>query len=176
MDAGTLSIKTVFGQDRRHLVPLFQRPYVWKREVQWEPLWDDIRSVAERLHADQPTRPHFLGAVVLDQIRKPTGHLECRLLIDGQQRLTKIQIVLAAFADLCETLGQEKYHKALVKLTRNDDPMSEDPDEKFKVWPTNVDRDHFHRVMNAESPAALLTSRLSQLTMDAITDFGALGV
>ena len=46
MDAGTLSIKDIFGPDRRLIVPLFQRPYVWTRELQWEPLWDDIRSVA----------------------------------------------------------------------------------------------------------------------------------
>ncbi len=31
MNAGTLSLKRIFGQDRRHVVPLFQRPYVWKK-------------------------------------------------------------------------------------------------------------------------------------------------
>jgi len=152
MDAGTLSIGKIFGQDRRYLVPLFQRPYVWNEEDQWEPLWDDVRSVAERLIAGQETRPHFLGAIVLDQMRKPTGQVETRLVIDGQQRLTTIQILLEAFADLAGELGQEKLHKALLKLTRNDDPMSEDPDEVFKVWPTNVDRDVFRWVMNEGSP------------------------
>lgn len=49
MDARTLSIKTIFGQDRRHQVPLFQRPYVWTKEEQWSPLWNDIRELAERL-------------------------------------------------------------------------------------------------------------------------------
>jgi hypothetical protein len=38
MDARTLGINTIFGQDRWHIVPLYQRPYVWKREEQWEPL------------------------------------------------------------------------------------------------------------------------------------------
>ena len=36
MDARTLSIKTIFGQDRRHLVLLFQRPYVWTQTDQWD--------------------------------------------------------------------------------------------------------------------------------------------
>ncbi|MBL8861725.1 MAG: DUF262 domain-containing protein [Planctomycetes bacterium] len=152
MDAGTLSIGKIFGQDRRYLVPLFQRPYVWNEDDQWEPLWDDVRSVAERLVAGQETRPHFLGAIVLDQMRKPTGQVETRLVIDGQQRLTTIQIMLEAFADLAGELKQEKLHKALLKLTRNDDPMSEDPDEVFKVWPTNVDRDVFRWVMSEGSP------------------------
>jgi hypothetical protein len=46
----------------------------------------------------------------------------------------------------------DKHYKALRKLTRNDDPMSDDPDEEFKVWPTNVDRDTFRKVMQAGSP------------------------
>lgn len=155
MDARTLSIKTIFGQDRRHVVPLYQRPYVWKRETQWEPLWADIRFVAERLTSGKTVRAHFLGAIVLDQLRKPTGHLETRLVIDGQQRLTTIQLLLEAFCHICKQLGIERHHRALVKLTRNEDPMSEDPDEEFKVWPTNVDREDFRRVMGAGSPEEL---------------------
>ncbi len=158
MDAGTLSIKQIFGQDRRHVVPLFQRPYVWKREEQWEPLWEDIRKVAERLCQEQQSRPHFMGAIVLDQLRSPTGHVETRLLIDGQQRLTTIQLFLEAFCDLCAATAPEKYHKAVLKLTRNDDPMSDDDDEVFKVWPTNVDQEHFRRVMLARSPEELRKS------------------
>lgn len=155
MDAGTLSIKKIFGQDRRHLVPLFQRPYVWQRETQWEPFWEDIRSVAERMQTGDDPRPHFLGAIVLDQVPKPTGQVETRLVIDGQQRLTTIQLFAEAFCDLCGAAGIDKHFKALLKLTRNDDPMSEDPDEVFKVWPTNVDQEHFRRVMNCGSPGDL---------------------
>jgi hypothetical protein len=153
MDTGTHNVGKIFGQDCRYMVPLFQRPYVWNEEDQWQPLWDDVRTVAERLIANQPTRPHFLGAIVLDQLRKPTGHVESRLVIDGQQRLTTIQILLEAFADLTLELKQEKQHKALLKLTRNDDPLSVDPDEVFKVWPTNVDRDVYRSVMLDGSPA-----------------------
>jgi len=156
MDAGTHPIRVIFGQDRRHIVPLFQRRYVWKKESQWEPLWEDIRNVAVRLTDQVETRPHFLGAVVLDQLRKPTGSVETRLIIDGQQRLTTIQVLLEALCDLCATLGAEKYHKALLKLTRNDDPMSDNADDRFKVWPTNRDQEDFRRVMDAGSPADLL--------------------
>lgn len=52
MDAGTLDLKTIFGQNRRHVVPLDQRPCVWEEKKQWEPLWDDIEAVARRLLAD----------------------------------------------------------------------------------------------------------------------------
>ncbi|MBM4369239.1 MAG: DUF262 domain-containing protein, partial [Deltaproteobacteria bacterium] len=152
MDAGTLSVGKIFGQDRRYVVPLFQRPYVWTREDQLEALWEDVRTVAERLLSGQATRPHFLGAVVLDQQRNPTGRVETRLVIDGQQRLTTIQILLEAFADVARDAGLERLHLALVRLTRNEDPLIDDVEEGFKVWPTNLDRDVFRAVMEAKSP------------------------
>lgn len=155
MYADTHSIGKIFGQDRRYLVPLFQRPYVWKEGDQWEPLWDDVRTVAERLLAGKKTRPHFLGAIVLDLVHNPTGHIETRLVIDGQQRLTTLQLMLEAFADFAREVKQEQFHKALLKLTRNDDPLSTDPDDVFKVWPTNLDQDLFGRVMRERSPAAV---------------------
>lgn len=156
MDARTLNVKAIFGQDRRHMVPLFQRPYVWTRKEQWEPLWEDVRRMAEAKLLGEDTRSHFLGAIVLDQMRRPTGHLECRLVIDGQQRLTTLQLLMEAFCDLCQMRPEvERYQKALLKLTRNDDPMSADPDEQFKVWPTTVDQDPFRLVMNAANPAAV---------------------
>jgi len=155
MNAGTLSARKIFESDRQYQVPLFQRPYVWKRELQWEPLWEDIRALAERILCKQEAKPHFLGAIVLDQIMVPTGNIEKRLVIDGQQRLTTLQLFLEAFCDLCANEGAEKYHKALLKLTRNDDPMSEDADEQFKIWPTNVDQDHFRRALTAGSPEEL---------------------
>jgi len=157
LDAGTLNLKEIFSQDRRHVVPLFQRPYVWKKDEQWEPLWDDIRELAERVMTDGKSRPHFLGAIVLDQQNTTTGQIEMRLVIDGQQRLTTMQLLLEAFCDLCKELDADKHHRALLKLTRNDDPMSDEPDEKFKVWPTQVDQDTFRSVMNCESPTDLST-------------------
>jgi hypothetical protein len=155
MDAGTLSVKKIFSQDRRHVVPLFQRPYVWEREKQWEPFWEDIRSLADRLLRGEEPRPHFLGAIVLDLMPTATGKVETRQVIDGQQRLTTLQIYLESFCDLCGEHGFDRHHKALLKLTRNDDPMSDDADEEFKVWPTNVDQEHFRAVMRCASPTEL---------------------
>ena len=51
-------------RDERFTVPLFQRPYVWTKEEQWEPLWDDLLGALRRLEArkgDAPVASHFLG-------------------------------------------------------------------------------------------------------------------
>lgn len=31
-------------QPKRLVVPLFQRPYVWNEQNQWEPLWAEARE------------------------------------------------------------------------------------------------------------------------------------
>ena len=156
MDASPLNLKQLFEPDRRYLVPMFQRPYVWTAEAQWKPLWEDVRAVAERLErSGLDVRPHFLGAIVLDHVRQPVSRVEARLLVDGQQRLTTLQILLEAASDMCLQRGWEKYHRAFVKLTRNEDPLSDDPDDVYKVWPTNVDREAFRGVMSAASAEAL---------------------
>ena len=94
-----IEIAQVFSQDQRYTVPLFQRPYVWSREDQWEPLWDDILGVLRRLQlrdGDSIVANHFLGTIVLEQKPTPTGSLPRREVIDGQQRLTTLQILLKA--------------------------------------------------------------------------------
>lgn len=155
MHTGTLDVRQIFGQERRHLVPLFQRPYVWNAEEQWDPLWEDLMAIVQRLLRRQETRPHFLGAIVLDQVPKPTGHIEVRLVIDGQQRLTTIQLLLTAFRDVCGSLGFDRHQRSLEKLTINDDPLKDEPDEVFKVWPTNADQASYRQVMLAGDPQTL---------------------
>jgi hypothetical protein len=156
MDAKPRSLKDVFEVQCRYLVPLYQRPYVWKRVEQWEPLWEDIQALAERYLRNDSSRPHFMGAVVLEQLSNATGTLDIRQIIDGQQRLTTLQIIIEAACDVCDVLGQVASSNArdLRLLTRNIQRDS-NPDETFKVWPTNVDREHFRRVMMAGSPEEL---------------------
>ncbi|HEX6904561.1 MAG TPA: DUF262 domain-containing protein [Thermoanaerobaculia bacterium] len=155
MKADSLSVRQLFVQDRRYLVPLFQRPYVWEETGQWQPLWEDIIKVAERRRDGNAAKPHFLGAVVLDQIRTVSSSFDARQIIDGQQRLTTLQILLVALRDLACQLGDSDLERAFERLTRNEDPLNKDPDAVFKVWPTNVDRQHFRAVMTAGSHEAV---------------------
>lgn len=155
MKADKLTVNGLFDSNERREAPLFQRPYVWNEEENWEPLWQAIRNVADKRMTGAPVRPHFLGAVVLDQLRTSAGKLHARQIIDGQQRLTTLQLALAAARDLALELGQPRYSEAFQRLTNNDIPLSEDLDEVFKVWPTNADRNEFRAVMSANSRAAV---------------------
>lgn len=157
MDAHTRSLKVIFENQGRYLVPLFQRPYVWREREQLEPLWDDIRTVADRYLdqqriSNQNTSPHFLGALVLEQFYTPTGTLDTRQIIDGQQRLISLQLLIRAASDLYKTLGSvaEPFYEKFNFLTVNHGE-ERGSDESFKVWPTNSDREHFRLVMTAGS-------------------------
>jgi len=152
MKADAYELSIVFGYERQLFAPLFQRPYVWDKEKQWEPLWNDIKTIAENLvQGNEDVKPHFLGAIVLDQLRVPVDKPDARSMIDGQQRLTTMQVFLAAFRDLCRDKPElKRLSKRIERLMFNDD-VKEDID-RFKVWPTNVDRLIYRVVMTARSP------------------------
>ena len=157
MKADKLTVNGLFDPNERREAPLFQRPYVWKQESNWEPLWESIKDLAVKRLSETKVHPHFLGTVVLDQLRTPAGKLHARQLIDGQQRLTTLQLALAAARDLALELGEGKYSASFKGLTHNHVPLSDDLDDIFKVWPTNADRNEFRAVMTAASRAAVQT-------------------
>lgn len=150
----TYSVYELFEKDRRHLVPLFQRPYVWKQNKQWQPLWEDITTKAEDLLKGGHHVMHFMGAAVLREEKSYGKQVKSMTVIDGQQRLTTLQLILVALRDLVREIGQdERLLKRLEKLTEND--WREDPEERFKVWPTNIDRTDFENVVSARSLRAV---------------------
>src|SRR5687767_590197 len=151
---GNPGSEMVFMQPQRLVVPLFQRPYVWNEENQWEPLWDDIARVADRLLTRPHERPqsHFLGAVVLQQIQNPVGMMQTRTIIDGQQRLTTLQLLLDALHAELLCAGAAAPAARIEPLVVNAEPFRSKPEDRFKVWPTNRDRAGFNAVMGATPP------------------------
>lgn len=141
-------------QPQRLLVPLFQRPYVWNEELQWEPLWKDLERVATRL-LESPgatQSPHFLGAIVLQQLQTPTSDLQQRTVIDGQQRLTTLQLLLDSVHSVIAQVGAAMPAARLEPLIANGEAFCRNKADRFKVWPTNRDRPAFYEVMDAPPP------------------------
>ncbi len=144
----------MFEKERRYTVPLFQRAYVWTREDQWEPLWEDIERQARSClialkEGGQVTTSHFLGAVVFNVAKVLGRGLARSEVIDGQQRLTTLQVFLAALRDFAEAANDDVADDAK-RLTFN--PARDvESEERFKVWPTNADREVFKKVMTAGS-------------------------
>jgi uncharacterized protein with ParB-like and HNH nuclease domain len=161
MQVQKTTIESFFTHERRHLVPLFQRPYVWTQAEQWEPLWDDVRELAEReieaakAGREDLHRPHFLGAIVI-QPRPPTGdHLPVLDVIDGQQRLTTLQLLLFALRDVAQAAGDVATTKWCKSRTENANALVDMEVERFKVWPTKRDQAQFVEVFGAGTRAEL---------------------
>jgi len=161
MEANTYDIKTVLTLDRRFVVPTFQRDYEWTRDGQWQLLFEDLETVADRLDdarkgavlrgeslskADKRVPPHFLGAVVLDQLPSPAGRLEVRSVIDGQQRLTTVQLLLRGLLDVLDERASPRASQVR-RLVRNPADVCVDEDEYFKLWPRRRDRAVWAAVM-----------------------------
>ena len=152
MDTHVNTPQAIFNLPQRLLVPLFQRPYVWDEDRQWRPLWQDVERVAEKVLAQDQSARHFLGAVVLQQESNSTGTLVVRTIIDGQQRLTTLQLLFDAILEEIRKLGFDDISRRLVDLVENSTYQRRLPEDQFKVWPTNRDREAFVEVMSTDAP------------------------
>lgn len=170
MQVGTLNIQKLFGREVHYIVPLYQRPYVWNEADQWRPLWEDLTPLADLVAARAaepehirrtraPIRAHFMGASVQEPQDVPSGDTELRLIIDGQQRLTTIQLLLKAFHDVVSAREFADHAGAIRKLLFNDDPLIKDPAQKRKLQPTRADQEDYQLVMRASSPVDFLHLR-----------------
>ena len=166
MKADTYELKTILTLERRYIVPTFQRDYEWTEDGQWELFFDDLESVAERLgakrrefedagqpvaKADQQVAPHFLGAIVLDLLPTSAGSLDARSVIDGQQRLTTIQLLVRAVLDVLIEQGSPRAPQVR-RLIRNPSDITPDPNDQYKLWPRRRDRDVWRQAMADDEP------------------------
>ena len=103
MNPHKVSVLQLFTMQCRYLVPIYQRQYVWTKENQWAPLWEDVLTKAREQLDPRPGRPlsrtHFMGAVVLKALQPNGVEHQSYDVIDGQQRLTTLQVLLMALRD-----------------------------------------------------------------------------
>ena len=155
MDVQILNLETLFTKNIRYDIPLFQRRYVWDQEEQWEPLWEDVRNTAESSIGDNGFRQaHFLGAVVIQGQLQPVGRLDLRIVVDGQQRLTTMQLLLDAAQEVFEQRGYDDLAEYFSEFVLNKRTFrGGDDDKAFKVWPTMGDQDAFRQTMHNHLPS-----------------------
>lgn len=158
MKSETIAIQQVFQDRRQYRVPFYQRAYVWTKEEQWEPLWNDVAEKAEARENGESPPPHFLGAIVLEpQPRTGLRGVETYHIIDGQQRLTTLQYFLVALAMAAREGGYNSLLPHIENCVWNPNPetMANAAIERFKVWPTFRDREPFRAAMSAEGRRSL---------------------
>jgi hypothetical protein len=159
-----LSIADLFQQREQYLIPLFQRGYVWTLTHQVQPLWEDVvdRLEAQHQHREdaakisskdklKPLRKHFLGAIVVGSpVSFDTEIVATREVIDGQQRITTLQIMLLALRDLLKVHPDDSLSEDVGLLTSNKGRYRQKSDH-LKIWPTNAGRDVVEALADAAS-------------------------
>ncbi|MBK8464919.1 MAG: DUF262 domain-containing protein [Chloracidobacterium sp.] len=155
------SIYELFDTKHRYTVPLFQRQYVWSKETQWEPLWEDILSKTMDRLEHKDSYPHFMGAMVFEQISTFGNQVPAHTVIDGQQRLTTLQLFLAAFRNLAAKYDFPQYANDIESHIFNTGLIDESRKfegrltEQFKIWPTKSDQLQFCNVLESKSRVML---------------------
>lgn len=144
----TRTIINLFDGKKRYLIPLYQRQYAWGVHPELELLWADIVKVADRLEMGGILpAPHFMGAMVISQIKTYGKQVQAYEVIDGQQRLTTFQLLLAAVRDVSAQFAAE-YDAEAAKYLLNEGVMEDADVERFKLWPSLVDRRAFTRLID----------------------------
>lgn len=152
MQAGDVSLGKIFANDHQNFIPLFQRPYVWDEDDNWQPLWDDIKTAVEEFEREQgtetdgrPSRTYFLGAIVSQARRQTPRRLSSSNVIDGQQRLTTLQTLLSAARRVASRLASHTTIGRFTSLLENRPETIHDahPEDRYKVWPLPQDNEAF---------------------------------
>jgi uncharacterized protein with ParB-like and HNH nuclease domain len=110
VQTNVLTPMQIFNLPQHLVVPLFQRPYVWDEQEQWQPLWQDVRRLTEvRLREPYSSLTHLLGAVVLQAHEGQQGNVPSSNIIDGQQRLTTLQLLMDAAGAVLEERASTRW-------------------------------------------------------------------
>lgn len=157
----TRSIIELFDGKKRFLIPLYQRQYAWKTTPQLDLLWEDIERAVSRLMEDRSAlTPHFMGAIVIAQIKTFGKQVQAFEIIDGQQRLTTFQLLLAALRDVARSHGS-RYESEIQKYLLNDGVMESPDVERFKLWPSITDRRSFVSIVDPATDLDVVAQRPS---------------
>ncbi|MCE8162665.1 MAG: DUF262 domain-containing protein [Candidatus Moeniiplasma glomeromycotorum] len=109
-------------QDRKMVIPYYQRDYIWNEE-NWEKWLNDIR---ELLKCEDAEEFHFIGSIICQKRPKTDSLFPEYLIIDGQQRITTFFCFCLSILEILEkntskpSLLTEKIYQLLFVSDKNE--------------------------------------------------------
>jgi hypothetical protein len=130
-------------------IPFFQRGYVWNR-MNWEDMLIDLLEF---------NKSHFLGSLILKQLKAISGEPKTVFVIDGQQRLTTLSILLKVLYDL---FTEELRKDTSVELAKYLFYKKYATDKKYytKITHSRVDSSYFKQIIGEVQDGIILSSIL----------------
>lgn len=128
------------GNDKRFVIPVYQRKYDWKYE-NCKKLYDDLKKIII-----DKRETYFFGSIVSSVV--PNGSKIEYHIIDGQQRITTLTLLLLALSNLINegkiVCSKDKLSEEL--LNRFVISQYADEDDKIKLHPVKSDCDALKRL------------------------------
>lgn len=164
MEPHRTTVSNAFPIRFQYVVPSYQRNYVWTKQDQWEPLWDDVLKVTQQILADDKREPHFLGTIITKPISRGDSLLERRSVVDGQQRLTTLQLLIAAAHSALKELELSDFASILRDYLFNQKKTVRKDHEQLKIRHKSRDYVGFAAVVKSalgESKSTTSDSRIN---------------
>ena len=142
-------LKLLGGDSTQFVIPVYQRVYSWD-EKECRDLWKDV------MRAGRDNQPHFIGSFLYTpEAQVSQTSMKRMLLIDGQQRMTTLSLMLAAFLDWIEedesraSFLTDVRPKALRKryLFNDDDYIGE---ARYRLVLSQDDRETLHALVSGQ--------------------------
>ena len=132
------------GADKKFIIPVYQRPYSWKKSNCKE-LFNDLMEVYKKGYEN-----HFFGSIVY-VAQEDSGHHEY-IIIDGQQRITTVSLLLLAIRNYI--LSNETIQNIGIKTNKitNAYLIDEyaDEDENLKLKLIQEDKEIYEKLVKNE--------------------------
>ena len=162
MQTVNFTINELFDGSKIYVVPRYQRLYVWNLEDQWVPLWEDVTEVARNLVEnsilkgldrinESASESHFFGTFVLKTSGYTPDLVNRWRVIDGQQRLTTLQLMMSAIADELKAQGLHEQAYPVSRLTSIAPEEGLFSPDKLKIIHGS---EHYHGFVDAMNPCA----------------------
>ncbi len=129
-------------------IPVYQRHYAWDASEKFDPTHLFLETVeeqtAQRLDGKIPA-PHYFGAMLVDNQTRKDVVTQTQLydVVDGQQRLTTLNVALFALIAVAEEYSYGNDMQAQLAEYIFTDPSHNQP----KLDPTNFDRKQYKQVL-----------------------------
>lgn len=128
-------------------IPVYQRHYAWDAGDEAGPVqlfWNTLKEKTEARLSGKSSHSHYLGAILVDNKTRRDSASDVKEydVVDGQQRLTTIQLALLALIQVAK-----EQHKIDLREKLQDYIYIDKNAEQSKLAPANFDQEQYTRVL-----------------------------
>lgn len=159
-NADKILIKDFFSNNRRYIIPRYQREYSWGTE-QLDDFYNDVINNCQFINEGSRNNDYFFGTVMLvgDMIQ----HKSPLQLVDGQQRITTFTIFLSVLSKLSKNYD-EKISNNIWKYVIGID----DNGEEYKILENKTASPYFEEIIQSIAPDGIVQSIMEGTEQDRL--------